>query len=280
MLIRQVAALLFASALSVTAPSSARSAFAQAPSSATTVFEVASIKPNTTGGGQSVRLAPGATSMVNVTLRTLILTARDIPASRILNGPNWITGERFDVLAKADTSASREQLRLMLWALLEERFRLMTHTEAREETTFALVHARGDRRLGANLRPASLDCSTPGGRQQLGAPGPTHPCNQGMGVGKMSGRGMPLTFLAGQLSTAAGRTVLDKTAMIGNFDWEIVFTPQVLQAPADRERLPQADPNGASIFTAVQEQLGLKLESQRENVEVLVIDSVDRPTPD
>jgi uncharacterized protein (TIGR03435 family) len=98
-------------------------------------------------------------------------------------------------------------------------------------------------------------------------------------TGKMSVRGMGLDLLAGVLSREAGRKVVDKTELSGNFDWDLAFTPQrFLERSFDRDRFPSIDPSGPSVFTAVQEQLGLKLESQKGDGSVLVIEHVEHPT--
>jgi uncharacterized protein (TIGR03435 family) len=257
---------------------------AQAPPTqqpADVTFEVASVKPNESGSvAQSVRLAPGDTfSATNVPLRTLIQMASGLPDRRIVGGPRWIE-DRFDILAKAAAPATTQELRIMLLALLRDRFRLVTHSETREEPAYTLVHGRRDRRLGPNLRETTTDCATPTARAALGAAGPDHPCNPRLGIGSVGGRGLSISQLASMLSSQAGGTVTDKTGLSGNFDWDLTFTPpSFLSGPFDRERFPSVDPDGPSIFTAVEEQLGLTLEASRAEVEVLVIDSVEPPTP-
>ena len=250
------------------------------------VFEVASVKPNSSGpdSAQRAGLQPGErVTMTNVTLRTLIQIAYP-GLSEIVGGPSWVgsgpAGDRFDVNAKAEAPASREQLQLMLRTLLADRFKLAVHVEPRDEPIFALVFARSDRRLGRNLRPATTDCAT----LRAAAAGSAEPCGirtfaTALMTGRMSVRGLGLDQIVGVLSRDAGRKVVDKTGLTGAFDCELTWTPQpFLQRAFDRERFSSIDPDGPSIFTAVQEQLGLKLEATRGAVDVLVIDQVEHPT--
>jgi uncharacterized protein (TIGR03435 family) len=261
---------------------------AQTPPSPT--FEVASIKPNKSGPGsiQRAGLQPGdRVTMTNVTLRILIQIAYPGP-SEIVGGTDWVgsgpSGDRFDVNAKAEASASREQLQLMLRTLLADRFKLMVHTEPREEPVFILVFARGDHRLGPNLRPATVDCATIRARgTEPGAPDGcgTRTFVNALITGRMSVHGFGLDQIVVLLSRDAGRKVVDKTGLTGPFDCDLTWTPQnFFQRSFDRERFPLIDSDGPSIFTAVQEQLGLKLESTKGPVDVLVIDHVEQPTPD
>jgi uncharacterized protein (TIGR03435 family) len=253
-------------------------------------FEVASVKPNKSGPGavQRAGVQPGdRVTMTNVTLRTLIQVAYP-GVSEIVGGPGWVgsgpAGDRFDVNAKAEGPASREQLQLMLRTLLADRFKLAVHTESRDEPVFALVFARSDRRLGPNLRPAATDCAAL--RAAAASSGAPDPCGlrtftSALMTGRMSVRGMGLDQILGLLSRDAGRKIVDKTGLSGAFDCELTWTPQVfLQRTFDRERFASIDPDGPSIFTAVQEQLGLKLESTKGPVEVLVIDHAEHPTED
>jgi uncharacterized protein (TIGR03435 family) len=199
-------------------------------------FEVASVKPNRSGPDsvQRAGLQPGdRVTMTNVTLRTLIQIAYP-GLSEIVGGPSWVgsgpTGDRFDVNAKAEAPASREQLQLMLRTLLADRFKLAIHTESRDEPVFALVFARSDRRLGRNLRPAATDCVAL--RAAAASSGDRDPCGlrtfvNALVTGRMSVRGLGLDQILGLLSRDAGRKVVDKTGLSGAFDCELTWTPQV-----------------------------------------------------
>jgi uncharacterized protein (TIGR03435 family) len=227
-------------------------------------------------------------TMTNVTMRTVIQVA--YPAVfEIVGGPDWFGtgpgGDRFDVTAKAEAQASREQLQLMLRTLLAERFKLVVHTQTRSQPGFALALVAKDGRLGPHLRRAEIECDTL--RAAPRKPGERDPC----GIGTLANAGITGTIslkgvaLGNTLVAVArqdtGRTVIDKTGLTGSFDWELTWTPQnFLQRTFDRERFPSIDPDGPSIFTALQEQLGLKLESQATDVAVLVVDHVEHPTED
>jgi uncharacterized protein (TIGR03435 family) len=162
-------------------------------------FEVASVKPNRSGPTepQTMSAPPGErVTVINVTLRTLIQFAYRLPPERVVGGPGWIGTDRFDVAARAPAPASVDELRAMMRTLLEERFTLVTHMETRQAEGYTLMLARGDGRLGPNLRTAAADCATPAARETHGAPGPTHPCNPVAGIGRMGGRGLPIERLA------------------------------------------------------------------------------------
>ena len=223
-------------------------------------------------------------SIVNVSLRVLMQSAYRLNADRIVGGPSWIGNDRFDINAKAEAPTSQDQLELMLRTLLADRFKLAVHVETRDEAIYALVMSRSDHKLGPNLHPAAADCAT---LRAKAPPGPPPngfgPCGNvgGMPPGTQNARGFDSGVLAGLLSREAGRKVVDKTGLTGNFDWDLKWTPQAFQErPFDRQRFPTVDPDGPSIFTAVQEQLGLKLESQQAKGEFLIIDRVEHPTED
>jgi uncharacterized protein (TIGR03435 family) len=221
--------------------------------------------------------------MTNVTLRILIQIAYPGP-TEIAGGPSWIgsgpSGDRFDVNAKAEMASSREQLQLMLRTLLADRFKLVVHTETKVEPVYALVLVKRDGSLGPNLHRAAADCAAL--RTAAAAAGPLRgagPCGLGGLPGNMHIRGIGIDQLAVMLQRDAGRRVVNKTGLTGNFDWDLTWTPDAFrQAPFDRERFPTIDPDGPSIFTALQEQLGLKLEPENGQGDVLVIDHAEKPT--
>jgi uncharacterized protein (TIGR03435 family) len=239
-------------------------------------FEVASVKVNKSDGPSRILVGPGDRVTINsVSLRTLIQVAYSVSAEQVVAGPNWLDTLRFDVLAKAESPAPSEQLRVMLQNLLAERFGLTIRKETRSRPVLALVVARSDGRLGPNLKPATRDCAA------LRADSPTgDPCGMQTFVtaamtGRMAVRGMDLSSFA-RFSRDAGGPIVNKTGLTGVFDWELTWTPrQELQTPRTQ---PTIDQNGASIFAALQEQLGLKLEPQREDTDVLVIEKVEQPT--
>jgi uncharacterized protein (TIGR03435 family) len=252
---------------------------AQSPSPA---FEVASIKPNrssnaaggfTTGGGRW--------QMVNKPIQSLILSAYPTVTFEIVGAPDWVTSEMYDVTAKAAGNPSDEQMMLMLRSLLAERFKFAAHYQKVERPAYALVVANKDRTLGPQLRRATVDCAalvaanpTPGqnGRPALplasnGAPVCTYMLSGPLIV---SG-GRPIATLTGTLTSIVGRVVIDKTELAGNYEFTLRYSQSGVAA---------ASGNAPSIFTALQEQLGLKLEPQRTEVDVVVIDHIERPTED
>jgi len=265
-------------------------------------FEVASVKPNTSGDGRvMIGMQPGGRyTATNVPLRLLIRNAYQLQDFQLVEAPGWIGSERFDIVAKAagDPAPSPPgtpgPLQLMVRALLEERFNLVVHHETREMPIYALVMARDDRAAGPNLRPAAVDCQARfaeargrrgGGPPSFPAPGEPMACGMRIGPGRMEGGGFPLSQLATTLSPFVERIVIDRTDLPGEFDLTLIWTPDRGQLPPGppppgAPAFPPVDPDGPSIFTALQEQLGLKLEADRGPVEVLVIDQVERPTPD
>jgi uncharacterized protein (TIGR03435 family) len=256
-------------------------------------FEVASVKPNKS---ESVLVllrpsAPGRYQVTNLDVRSLISTAFSMPAFQIVNAPDWTQNERFDITAqmpaglKPAPGAQAEMLR----TLLAERFRLVTHRETRELPVSALVIARADGKVAPGLEPASPDCA-PGGSRRLG-PGPdgrpqlpppgVRACETSAGGGSFSSGYVTMETISRMLSARMGRIVVDRTGLAGAFQVELTFVPEPVAIAGNRPQDPTVvDPNLPSLATALQEQLGLKLESTRAPVEVLVIDSVDRPTPD
>lgn len=254
-------------------------------------FEVASVKPNHSGdvrtGGQ---LAGTRFSMINETLWRVIGEAygnpQALPRYLIVGGPTWMDTDRFDVEAVAAAPLDRRQADLMLRTLLADRFKLATHREKRDMPVLALRLARRDGALGPQLKRASVDCAT----GQSPPPSTTGaPCVMQFGFGRSSANGLTTNELATvALSRLAGRPVVDQTGLTGAFEWTLTWTPDNLpqRAPGTPPDQPltvngvSVDPNGPSLFTAVQEQLGLTLESTRAPVDVVVVDHVERPSED
>jgi uncharacterized protein (TIGR03435 family) len=261
-------------------------------------FEVASVKPNNSGDGRVMfaNQPGGRFTATNVTLKFLIRNAYQLQDFQVVGGPSWLTSDHFDVVAKAEDGTAPEtpsldrtgpnRIQLMIRALLAERFQLVFHNENRELPIYALVLARSDGKLGPDLHKSEVDCNAlfaGRGRGPLPPPGPPQPgerlpCGIRIGMGNMAIGGAPLSQIANAMANFLGRTVQDKTGLTGNYDANLTWTPdQMPQRPPGAPELPPIDPNGPSIFTAVQEQLGLKLDSQKGPVSVLVIDRAERP---
>jgi uncharacterized protein (TIGR03435 family) len=273
---------------------SAQAPAATAPRQA---FDVTTVKPNKSGEMRvSMRIIPGnGYEAFNVTLGAMIRMAYRLQDFQIIGAPAWVDQDRFDIVGKVPAGEPLD-IQPRMQSLLAERFNLKARADTREAPIYALVVANQHGKLGAKLTPSSVDCAALA-RGRGNAPTPTQPMQPGMrpecgiinGPGKVMGGGTTMAQLANTLSQFAGRTVIDRTGLIGAFDFELEFTPDPgLRGRGPGGGLPPAapapgsdravDPNAVSIFTAVQEQLGLKLDSQRGPVPVLVIESVSQPT--
>jgi len=246
-------------------------------------FEVASVKSNKSGQRQGrIQLEQGdAVSMVNQALRTVITFAYRVPVYKLTGGPAWLTTERFDIVAKAPAGTTLDQKLVMLQTLLEDRFKLRIRPETREGDVYALMLARSDGRLGPDMRPAKVNCDgRPHGITQP-APGVRPECGSVGGLAQFSAGGIDMPLLAESLGMMMQQTVVDRTGLTGRFDLDLRATQTGPGAVRPGVGVPP--PEGferPTVFTAVQEQLGLKLQPTRGPVEVLVIDSVERPTED
>ncbi|MGA3236868.1 MAG: M56 and DUF3738 domain-containing protein [Bryobacteraceae bacterium] len=237
---------------------------AQSPAAAVAPpeFEVASVKPSAPGTRGFIGAAPGGErfTATKATLKWLIMMAYDITDRQISGGPNWLDADTYDVYAKAERPSSREQIYLMLQTLLADRFKLSLHRETRELPVYALVADKGVPKLKLHESPDSVQ-----------------PLIKGY-AGGIAFQNVPLSRLAWFLSTQADRTVLDQTGIKGSYDFNLEWT---LDAPAKGHSLDSSserDPFSASILTAVREQLGLKVESQRGPVLFLSVEHVEKPS--
>jgi uncharacterized protein (TIGR03435 family) len=227
-------------------------------------FEVASVKPSPPDSqGMFVRPMPdGALRVTGASLRNLISLAYGVRWFQISGGPAWMAADCYDIDARPEASEDvpatdppnmREEQRKInerLRSLLADRFQLTLHRETKEQPVYALVAAKG----GPKLRESTDD------RSQIRRSGP----------GMITGQAVALGMLALNLSNELGRSVIDKTGLTGRYSFELKWTPDRVSPPSDT--------GGPSIFTALSEQLGLRLESERGPVEVLVIDRVERPS--
>jgi uncharacterized protein (TIGR03435 family) len=240
-------------------------------------FEVASVKLHTSDDQRVMMVAlPGGRFVAaNIPLRLLIRTAFQLQDDQLVGGPNWLATDRFDIEARAPAAPGppNAQLLAMLQSLLADRFKLSTHGEKRELPMFSLERARRDGSLGPGLRPTAcpevaIDLSRP------------QPCtNVQTGFGSLTLRGMPFNQFTAFLSPYVNRVVVDHTGLDGRYDIDLKWTPeQPGQGPTAAGAPPAGDPNALSIFTAIQEQLGLRLNATTDMVEVLVIDTLEHPT--
>ena len=235
-------------------------------------FEVAVIKPNRTGAMNRGfrRAGPGALNAINDSLKMLIAYAYDVRDYQIEGGPSWLDSESYDITAKSEAGADDDlktnaertaRLRLRVQALLADRFHLTLHRTTRELPMFQLVVAKS----GSKLTPstsAQSDMWTNGHHLEAHQATMESFCK---------------VMLQGEL----GKWVADKTGLTGTFDFKMDWAPDVGQRRSPGEEVGVASAPGAdgpSFFTALQEQLGLKLEPTRGPVEVLVIDGAERPS--
>jgi uncharacterized protein (TIGR03435 family) len=254
-------------------------------------FEVASIKPAGDQGFMMVRPLPNGLRGVS-SLKLLMQSAYTAQAFQIAGGPAWIDSERFTIDAKAAGNPSRDQISLMLQSLLEERFQLKIHRETRELPVFDLVLARGGPKLPSPKEGGCDDSTDPlpevtGGRMPPPGSGPAPPTRCGgldvilqAGGARMSGGKIPMPELVRMLSVVVGRTVVDRTGFTGLFDVRLDFLPDdsTPNMPPPPPGAASSDAMSPSIFSALPEQLGLRLASAEGPVDVIVIDRVERPT--
>lgn len=271
-------------------------------------FEVASIKPNKSAG-QMMRImfSPGGFNGDNIPIADLIKTAYDMQYNQIIGAPGWLNSDHYDVEAKMDSETAdavhkmneedgRKARQQMLRALLADRMKLVIHRETREQPLYELVVAKN----GSKLQEAKPGDNHPNGIK--GPDGVAHGGMMRMGRGEVTGQGLPVSSLAHLLTMQLGRTVVDKTGLTGKYDFTLHWTPDESQggmfrgpglgpgtdpAPGGATTAGPGGPasadnssrdSGPTIFTAIQEQLGLKLESAKGPVEVIVIDHVERPS--
>jgi uncharacterized protein (TIGR03435 family) len=209
-------------------------------------FEVASVKENKSGGrGSYTRSTPGRFAAHNATLRNIIMSAYEVSQNPQLIGPKWIDSVRFEMEAKAPGDADKPLIHRMLQSLLAERFKLTAHREKKEIPVFFLVVAKN----GPKLRDPKHDQGPP-------------PAND-PGIRRMHVLGS-VAGITHMLSNLLGRPVIDKTGITGSHDWPL--------------ELRQEDVPEAAVFAALEEQLGLKLESAKAPVDVVVIDHIEKPS--
>jgi len=232
------------------------------------VFEVASVKlftdPALIMSGITT-ISKGRVSATAMTLKELVASVYRVRGQAVIGGPEWALSERFNIEARAADEAGEAELRQMLQALLADRFRLRLHKDTRDGAVYALGVERG----GPKLKAAAPDCDAGPGLITL--------------VGRIIGKCGSAGQLAESLSRIMDRPVVDQTGLSGSFaDVKLDWVPDETQFTDFGRGVyarPVSDPSGPSLFTALQEQLGLRLEPARAPIEVIVIDAAERPTP-
>lgn len=247
-------------------------------------FDVASIRRNAShdqqGSGLSAPQPGGRYIALGVTLRRLI---QDAYGMQVVGGPAWIDADRFDVNAKAEGEPGPAEILRMLRPLLADRFALEVHTEQRDTAVYVLRLARPDGKLGDGLRESEAQCAAEARKYFPGQIGFPPPCGDfRLAANELVARGMTLDRLANVLDGPVGRPVLNRTGVDAAFDLTLEWTSSVGLTPFPRGAAgaETLSPDGVSLFTALQEQLGLRLEATRAPVDILVVDRVEVPTLD
>lgn len=223
-------------------------------------FEVASVKPaRSEAAGRSFTQSPGGRlTTSNATVKMLIAFAYQVMPHQIQGGPPWLESDGFDIEAKAaDSKVTQLQFRQMIQRLLAERFQLATHRVTKELPVYALVQAR----KGVKLVQARDD--SPEVSMKI------------VGAGQMTGVKATMPMLATVLSRPLQRKVIDETGLTGSYTFRLQFVPEQKPPEPGAEAAPASD--GPSIFTALQEQLGLTLRPSKGPVEVVVVDHAEKP---
>lgn len=273
--------LLFAAAPPLGAQSQAQTAASPAP---VFEFEVATIKPNkSNSGSMRAHSTPDGYTITNVSVQALIQLAFGIQDYQLLAAPEWLSSEHYDIEAKMDPAVAdafqklspderKPKRLLMLQALLIDRLKLTIHHETRELPVYSLVIAKNGSKLQETKRnPATPDVP-------VGRGGASVTTDTGNGPITLTVLHCPSADLASVFAPYVGRTVVDRTGLTSVYDFTLQFTPDDKAVPSAGARPTVPDTTAPSIFSAVQEQLGLKLEPGKGPVDVIVIDHVERPS--
>ena len=254
-------------------------------------FEIVSIKPFDRSAQPRMNMTPGRFEFDGLNASGLISLGLRVPPNRLAGLPAWTDVYAISAKAPEGPPPTVSVMNVMIANLVKDRFKLVTHAETREMPVYNLVFARADRRFGPAMKESSAECrakllarleaSRRGAPAQLGA---ADPCtNVKLAPASVDARGSQMPLLASLLTQSVGRTVIDKTGLTSYYDYTLKWTPD----PGSRGLLaspdappPAPDPDAPDLFTAVQEQLGLKLESARGPVEIVVIDHVEKPVLD
>jgi uncharacterized protein (TIGR03435 family) len=227
----------------------------------TPAFEVASVKLNPAPGGR-IRRDPGRLDITGMTLKGLVRYAYDVRDIQISGGPAWFDSDHWDIAATAGREVTDDERKKMLQALLTERFHMTIHRDTKDLPVYALVIAKNGLKLKLNTeeKPERVMLSVKSG------------------LFTMMGEGVTASKFAEVLFGQVKRIVVDRTGIEGKFDYKLEWVPDSANMPSINGAKMEASTEGASIFTAVQEQLGLKLESTKAPVEILVIDRAEKAT--
>jgi len=232
-------------------------------------FEVASFKPSPPDAqGGIIRPLPGNQTYIgsNMTLRTYLTVAYTLRDTQITSGPSWLSTDRFDMDAKADHSCTIDELHTMLQHLLLERFHMKVHHEMREGPIYSMVIEKGGHKL------------TPHDEKDLDHPPVGGFRSSTPGLIGLAGTNVDAPFLALNLSRIVDHTVIDQTGLSGHWDFKLEFVPERPPGAPPETRDGAPFPDGPSVFEAIRQQLGLRLETSKGPVDSLVIDHIEKLT--
>jgi len=255
-------------------------------------FEVVSIKLSDASAEPRLGMTPGRLDVAGAPLRVLVAMVFPLGQGRVIGWPDALDAERYTISAKMPDGAPQAARQVAIRNLLKDRFNLVTHQETREVPIYNLVLARSDGRLGPALKESSPECqavakeyllAVRGGAPQQVPPAAVTQCISFMpGIGALGANGASIGSLVNLFPQFVGRPVIDRTGLTALYDLTLKWAPEAIPSSLGLPQVPEppADPNAPDIFTALQEQLGLKLENGRGPVEVIVIDRLEKPTLD
>ena len=260
----------------------------------TGAFEAASIKlhPPADRSRPNVAAVPasGRLTITAMTVQNVILAAYGLHASALVANDSPVLKQPVDIVATAGRPATTSDMQRMLQPILAERFKLAVHRENREMDAYVVTRARADR-LGPKLIRSSAYCGRLGetssfAREEVapGAPGQARCGIAPGGIGRIITNGMDMKGILGFVFTSPQRAVVDQTGLEGRYDIDVTYTPEAFSAASLAQRGASApdgvDPSGPSLFTALHDQLGLKVDERRTTVPVVVIDRIEPLIPD
>ena len=223
-------------------------------------FEAASIKPSPEGPGHTGwHSDPGIVTLQNQSLKGLIAIAWTLQDNQVEGGPKWLDSDRYLIQARTAGPSNDPEMRVMLQALLKDRFQLAFHMETKVVSGFALMTAKNGLKI-----EASKD-ATAGSRSSSNR-------------GHLDASGMSMERLATWLSRTMGSPVSDATGVAGAFDLKLDWDPASVRPAPSTDAQSSDAPTAASIFTALQDQLGLKLEARKVSMQMLVVDRAEKPS--
>jgi uncharacterized protein (TIGR03435 family) len=233
-------------------------------------FDVASLKPSPPGGrGGGIRPDPGGKTYraTNCSIKTMLTVAYRVKPEQIVGGPGWMENDLYDMIANAERQSSGDELHMMLLNLLKDRCQLKYHLETREMSAYVLSVDKG----GAKLTPHQA--------QNGGDPWIEESSDLPFHI-KMKATAVPMDYFAFRLAARMDRPVVDQTGIKGGYDFDLAYTRELPPGIPENAMINGApiDTSGPTIYEAVRQQLGLRLDAKKAPAQVMVIDHVEKPT--